>query len=392
MKSNPGGQLPVCEIIGRDDFICRLWAIIARQSLVLTAERRMGKTHIVKKMMSAVPSGILAIPGNSTPRDLEKVHTSLEFVESVFFDVEAYLSRQRRTAEKARRFLRQISGAEFKGFKFPTLTAPHWKTLLAEIIEDLMAQQDRLVIFFWDELPLMLFNIKEREGEQTAMEVLDILRSLRQMHPKIRMVFTGSIGLHLLISSLRRSGYANDPTNDMDTEDVEPLEFPHAVNLALLLLKGENITGDDLEKAAKEIAVAVDGIPHYIHHVVDQIKSLGGRTSPDIVERVVSTCLTDSNDRWHMSYYRERLDTYYDAEERRFALRILDVLCVSNETLTFPELFNLVKSQIVTEDSEAVHNVLTKLRRDHYVAQDKNGKFSFRFSLIQRSWRLQRGL
>jgi hypothetical protein len=138
--------------------------------------------------------------------------------------------------------------------------------------------------------------------------------------------------------------------------------------------------------------VAVDGIPHYVHHVVDQIKNLGGRASREIVERVVSSCLTDSNDGWHMSYYRERLDTYYEPEEKRFALRILDALCVSKEALTFLELFNLVKSQIVTEDSEAVQNVLTKLRRDHYVVQDKNGKFSFRFPLVQRSWRLQRGL
>src|SRR3990172_939449 len=322
MKSNPGGQLPVSEIIGRDDFVRRLWEIIARQSLVLTAERRMGKTHIVKKMMSNVPGGILAIPGNSTPRDLEKVHTSIEFVESVFFDVDEYLSRQKRTAVKARRLLAQISGAEFKGFKFPNVTALHWKTLLTETIGDLMVKQDCLVLFFWDEMPLMLFNIKERDGEQTAMEVLDTLRSLRQMHPKIRMVFTGSIGLHLLISSLKRSGYANDPTNDMYLVDVEPLEFPDDVNLALLLLKGENITGDDLDKTAKEIAAAADGIPHYIHHVVDQIKNLGGKISPDIVERVVSTCLTESNDRWHMSYYRDRLDTYYEVEEKRFALQI----------------------------------------------------------------------
>ncbi len=255
-----------------------------------------------------------------------------------------------------------------------------------------MAQQDRLVLFFWDEMPLMLFNLKEREGEHTAMEMLDTLRSLRQTHPNIRMVFTGSIGLHLLISSLRRSGYANDPTNDMYMVDVEPLEFPDAVNLALLLLKGESITGDDLETTAKEIAAAVDGIPHYIHHVVDQIKNLGGKISSDIVERVVLTCLTDSDDRWHMCYYRDRLNTYYEAEERKFALRILDVLCVSKEAMSFSDLFNLVKAQIVTEDSEAVRNVLTKLRRDHYVVQDKNGTFSFRFPLIQRSWRLQRGL
>jgi hypothetical protein len=392
MRSNPGGQIPVSEIIGRDKIVSRLWKILERQSLLLTAERRMGKTHIVKKMMSAIPDGILAIPGNSTPRDLEKVHTCLEFVETVFFDVEDYLSRFKRTAQKARRLLAQVSGAEFEGFKFPELTAPHWKTLLTETIGDLMTKQSRLVLFFWDEMPLMLFNIKEREGEHAAMEVLDTLRSLRQSHPHIRMVFTGSIGLHLLIASLRRSRYANDPTNDMYIMDVEPLEFDDAVSLAMLLLRGENITGADLDKTAREIAVAVDGIPHYIHHVVDQITNLGGKITPDIVERVVSTCLTDSNDRWHMSYYRDRLDTYYEVAEREFALRILDVLCISKKGVSFRELFNLVKSQIITEDAEAVRNVLTKLRRDHYVAQDANGQYHFLFPLIQRSWRIQRGL
>jgi hypothetical protein len=264
---------------------------------------------------------------------------------------------------------------------------------MTQTIADLMEQdQDRLVLFFWDEMPLMLFNIKERESPQAAMEVLDTLRSLRQTHQKIRMVFTGSIGLHMLISSLRRFGYSNDPTNDMDTQDVEPLEIPDAMNLALLLLKGENIMGDNLEKTAREIAVAVDGIPHYIHHVIDQIKNLGGQTSDDIVERVVSTCLTEPSDRWHMSYYRDRLDTYYDVNEKQFALHILDSLCTSKDPINFLALFDLVKSQIVTEDIEAVRSVLTKLRRDHYVAQNNNGNYAFRFPLIQRSWRLQRGL
>jgi ATP-dependent Clp protease ATP-binding subunit ClpA len=68
MKSNPGGQIPVSEIIGRDKVVSRFWQILERRSLVLTAERRMGKTHIVKKMMSSVPAGILVIPGNNTPQ------------------------------------------------------------------------------------------------------------------------------------------------------------------------------------------------------------------------------------------------------------------------------------------------------------------------------------
>src|SRR3989338_3294659 len=219
MKANPGGQIPPSEIIGRDRLVRRLWRILERQSLVLTAERRVGKTCVIKKMIAEIPKGKLVIPNKETPKDLEQVHTSLEFVETVFFDAEAYLSGRKRAAERARKVLAQLSGAEFQGFKFPTIVAPHWKTVLTATIEDLVQQQDRMVIFFWDEVPLMLYNIKKGEGENTAMEVLDTLRSLRQTHANLRMVFTGSIGLHQVISSLKHSGYANDPTNDMLIED-----------------------------------------------------------------------------------------------------------------------------------------------------------------------------
>jgi len=47
MKANPGGQIPPDEVIGRDALIKRLWRILERQSLVLSAERRMGKTCII---------------------------------------------------------------------------------------------------------------------------------------------------------------------------------------------------------------------------------------------------------------------------------------------------------------------------------------------------------
>ena len=68
---------------------------------------------------------------------------------------------------------------------------------------------------------MMLDNIKQDSGEKVAMEVLDTLRSLRQMSgnqspSKLRMVFTGSIGLHHVISSLKQAGYANAPTNDLN--------------------------------------------------------------------------------------------------------------------------------------------------------------------------------
>src|SRR5207244_1709762 len=105
---------------------------------------------------------------------------------------------------------------------------------------------------------------------------LDALRSLRQTHSGLRMVFTGSIGLHNVLTSLKRAGYANDPTNDMLTIDVPPLDPTHARQLASKLLNGEGIRVREPEAVIQAIADRVDGIPYFIHHVVDQLAQRGG--------------------------------------------------------------------------------------------------------------------
>jgi hypothetical protein len=203
----------------------------------------MGKTCIVKKMIAEAPHDKLPIY-----HDLEGVRTPLEFAAIVFRDVESYLRLRNQIAGRARQWLAHLTGMELGGIiKFPDTVADKWKELLIHTIEDLVEHLDRTVIFFWDEMPLMLYNIKQRSGEDAAMEMLDTLRSLRQMHSDLRMVFTGSVGLHNVITSLKRAGYANDPTNDMDTIDVPPLSPAAAQELVCQLLEGEGISADNLQ-------------------------------------------------------------------------------------------------------------------------------------------------
>ena len=53
MRVNPGGHIPPSEVIGRDRLIANLWRHLERQGVVLTAERRMGKTSIIKYLTGA---------------------------------------------------------------------------------------------------------------------------------------------------------------------------------------------------------------------------------------------------------------------------------------------------------------------------------------------------
>jgi len=238
----------------------------------------------------------------------------------------------------------------------------------------------------------MLYDIKRASGEDLAMELLDTLRALRQSHSQLRMVFTGSIGVHHVLHSLKQSGYANDPTNDMDMAEVIPLAEADVTGLAKRLIEGERIQTDDVFRLAQRIAKIVDGMPYFIHLVVDNLVEKGRAASIDAVEEIVTTALTDPQDRWHLSHYTGRVNQYYTVEEQPFALALLDVVARAQQSLSFAALVNLLKSGLVTEDDERARNVLSLLQRDHYVAQKADGTFYFRFPLIRRSWRLQRGL
>lgn len=397
MKANPGGHIPPNEVIGRDGLIQNLWRILEQRSLVLCSERRMGKTCVINKMVAQVPEGKLPIYNY---RDLERVHTPLEFVEIVFQDVRNCLSRSKRVTEMMRRLLAKFGNTEFKldfeefggSIKLPDFADPHWKVLLVKVIGDLAEHQKRIVIFFWDEVPLMLDNIKQRNGENEAMELLDTLRWLRQTYSNLRMVLTGSIGLHHIISSFKKTGYSGEPMNDMEIVDLPSLSPVAGRELAQQLLEGENIGMDNPQTNAQAISDAVDSVPYYIHHVVEQIVQRGGMKDMAIVGEIVDTCLRSPDDPWDLCHYRKRIDIYYMPEERSFALILLDILSGASQALTFDDLFNLLKSRMPTENSEMAWDVLILLQRDHYVIRETDGRYRFRFPLIQRWWRLHRGV
>lgn len=390
MRVNVGGQLAPEDVIGRDKLIATIWKALTTQSVILSAERRIGKTNMIRKMEAEAPPDKLPIY-----RDLEGTKTPLEFAENVYRDVEQYLSTLQKTGTRMQNLLKRLGGVQVGSLlKLPeNVPQHHWKDLLTATVADLVEQQDQMIVLFWDEMPYMIYDIARSVSESAAMEVLDTLRQMRNQHRNLRMVFTGSIGLHNVITSFKKIGYANDPTNDMKLIDVPALSPEYAEEVAYKLLQGERIAADDPNAVAQAIAQACDGNAFYIQFVVDRIAQGDVPANIALVEDVIQDSLTDPQDGWHMRHYRERIDTYYTVpEDRQFALALLDSVASSAQPLPFETLFNQLKAKITTEDAERARDVLTLLQRDHYLVQERNGAYRFRFPLIQRSWRLQRGL
>ncbi len=390
MKANPGGQIDPQDVVGRGPFIDQVWEILAVQSIYMNAERRIGKSTVMRSMLAAPRAGWRPIF-----RDFEGIHTAADFAHTAYRDISSALPDSQRAMRKMKELIQHAGGIEVGGvLKFPEGKPLPWKTVLEKSFDDLhaatQAGTDR-VLFLWDEVPFMLDNIRKREGENIAMEILDVLRAHRQTYPSLRMLVTGSIGLHHVLGALKKAGYANAPFNDCAAVDIGPLAPLAGQQLALRLLEGEAVPSSDIALASARLSELADHFPYYIHHLVRRLKFNRQPAESPAIEQTLQSQLVDASDPWELLHYRTRVPTYYGTDEK-LVLTILDAVAVAETSIGLAQLFNEVKSAMVFDDKEKLRSLLVLLERDHYLLRTEAGEHRFAFPLIRRWWRLHRGL
>lgn len=55
LQATPGGQLSLADVVGRDQDIARLWAMLASAFVRLHEPRRLGKTSVLNKLAAEPP-------------------------------------------------------------------------------------------------------------------------------------------------------------------------------------------------------------------------------------------------------------------------------------------------------------------------------------------------
>jgi hypothetical protein len=381
---NPGGELASDQVVGRDREIERYWQILSRQGLILAAERRIGKTSIVRKMHEDGRDGFLTVY-----QDLEHVHSLPELIRSVYASADEHFTK----LSRIKSILAQWS--PLLPIKVGEIEVPraqdNWKPLLEQAVLDILeaTPAEQKLVLIWDEFPLMLYNLR-RGSPAAAIQLLDVLRGLRQRHGKrLRFVFTGSVGLHLILKSLRNQGNAANPVNDMYQETVNLMAEPDAVMLAERLLLSLGRPCPQRAQVARAVYQHVGGFPYFIHYVVDKLGSLGEIT-PDAVQDTVDDLIFNDADPLDFRHWSERLHLYYDQQDAVLARAIIRELAHSDDGLTFAELANRVRHQAPEVTDHALHSVCVLLGQDHYLQTrlDPRGTvYDFRWVLVKRWWR-----
>jgi len=389
-------------VFGREKVIERIWKLLNERSILFTAERRVGKTTVLNQLKGTPKAGYRVIFS-----DLEKIDSPLEFINDVLNKTAPFISTEDKASGWFFKSLEKLGGTEVGGLiKIPEHKSKDWKELLQTAINAICSNTDDTVVFLWDELPYMLQKINEHEiasgsVERSSLKIMDTLRALRQEQSNLRMVFTGSIGLHHVLNSLTNDTYAAESVNDLEKVALSPLNENAAQKMAQFHLEKEQIMGVE-ENLAKSISRQCDCIPFYIEKMIRRLTIHEQELSEALINQEIAHILTDVNDDWELEHFRSRLRVYYkcvilDTNEREIkksviAKSILNHCAVSTEPQSIDACYRAVKSSYSIDDRDLIITLLNDLVKDHYLLRDEQGYYRFYFSLVQRWWILAEGL
>lgn len=378
-------------VIGRAGLVEKFWQKLRSGSIQTLAERRIGKTWLLKLAIAKKPDW--AEPLFFNGEDSNSAHQFVWRLNKELKKADLIPNKWwNRTETWARRFFQEMQGRKFKAIEIPEMDS--WESVLEDTCRHFVKFcEPRYAILVLDELPIFLDKTLNAQGAQEAIQVLDKLRSLRQALPALRMVFCGSLGLHIVLKKLREEGYSGQPVNDMPPFEVPPLEFDDAYYLAGSLLLGEGVACSDVKEVARALAGASSCVPFYIQHMVGWMSSHAEEEwTPGRAVEVPFEMFGAAGDPGEFSYYDRRLGQYYPEEVVDEARAALDVLSREEDGIPFDDLLNLVRHRpkTMTLESEALREVLQMLYNDHYVIQEE-GQWRFKLEIIRKWWFEARG-
>lgn len=375
---NPGGVLAAEHVVGRKDDLARVMSVLETRSVVITGERRMGKTSLATLVETeAERRGWTVVRQSAEGKaTLDALATSLE------------ISFERRHG-KLRRLKRAVRAGTAINAGPVTYAHNSGSDSLEEVVEAAVEQADGKLLLVLDELPLFARALnRSTPGSQDGTAALHLLRHLRQTCPDLRMLCLGSIGFHHVIRD------ASGVLNDTERVRLHPLstsgEDSDAQYLArCLMLSAPDLVIGDPVAVADAIATEVQGMPYYVHKVMSAATEPGRerRFGPDDVREIVADALSAiADDPWDLRHYRDRVRRYYD-EDAPLAYAALDALAAAAEPQSLTDLQRLLDTNpaLAPVDADRLRDVLERLEDDHYLIRH-DGCRTFAFDLIRRAW------
>ena len=374
-----------------DDFFGRVKELLQahrylseKQSLLLSAPRRIGKTSFAKKLISDKTSQ----KWRCIYIDLQGIATEEAFLRKL---IESFTGGG--IMEKAGKKVKDLiestfnitEGIELGALRIDLSRRDNLETLYLRLSETFDYKDDTLVVI--DELPLFLGKLMGRD-EQNREEVeflLNWFRSIRQYeNSKIRWIFCGSVGLRNFTNHHRMS----QAINDLIDFKLGELSKEEATGLIVALADSYGLTIDK-NVTATTLELMQWPIPYFIQLLMDRLilKKQNFWETPVLIEDI-ECALDELSQSDYFMTWDERLDEYRELEY--MARTVLDNVALAEAGLTKEQLLQIVmRSTPITEEPSVrkdLAKVMEMLEHDGYIIRSE-GRRKFRSPLLRKWWK-----
>lgn len=384
------------DFIDREKEVEQILSALKKDSVLLIAPRRFGKTSIMKRVEKELS-------------DDDKI--------CVFLEVEDVYSPQRFLSEIVMVLVENekinqkesIISTLKKGFQWfkeniEELETPVFKAKLRTNIEtdlkdDWIVKSNQIfeiisgietnIYFIIDEFPIAIKNIEPKEAEK----LLHWLRKLRQVSKNLKFIFGGSVSIDRVVRDI--GGVST--INDLRRVRIGGFQKKVALNIIEKIFSEEEWCYE--ESFGEKILVWTGEIyiPYFIAIMLSALKEekdlRGLEINEELIEKVYNRRILGNEGKHYFEHYSQRLCVFYkgmSGMEEKASIALLKKIC-SVDYYPINLAFGIYKQVTGIDDYEKFMDLIADLGNDFYIELDSKKGLKFYSKMLRDWWRVYYG-
>ena len=370
---------------------------------LLTAQRRMGKTSLVRELLRRLDG-----EGNFATIfvDLEAAEDATGAIAEIAVQARSLDSAWSRIASDFANRLEgvldridEVGVSELNVRLRAGMDAGNWQRSGDQVF-DALAQNDKPVVLAIDELPILVNRMVKGhdyqitpERRQVADAFLSWLRRNGQAHRgRVCLIVSDSIGLEPI---LRQAGLSAQ-ANIFSPYELQPWSHEIATNCLVALANsyGLDLSVDVRREMCRRLRCCV---PHHVQQFFDSLHEhlrRDGRNAATVedVSTVYERDLLSIRGQIDLEHYETRLRMTLGTDGYRTAIDLLTEAAVNDGLLAHDaiRLHIKVESSSQSDESVSVEDILYSLEHDGYLERQSEG-YRFVSGLLQDWWHARHG-
>jgi hypothetical protein len=384
------------DFIDREKEIAQILSALKKDSVLLIAPRRFGKTSVMRRMEKEfIEQDIISVF-----LEVEDVYTPQRFVSEIVMGLVENEKINKKTVlisslKKGFQWFKE----NIEELEIPVFKAKLRSSIEADLKEDWLEKSGQIfeiirgtdanIYFIIDEFPIAIKNMEPKEAEK----FLHWFRKLRQVTKNLKFVVGGSVSIDRVVRDI--GGVST--INDFKRVRIGGFQRNTALSVIKTIFEEEKWIYEE-SLGEKILACAGESfIPYFIVIILSSIKDekdlRGGEVNEELIEKVYNHRILSSEGKHYFEPYSQRLRVFYKGMggmEEKAARALLRKVC-SVEYYPVNLAFGIFKHITGIEDNEKFMDLIADLSNDFYIEHDPEKGLKFYSKMLRDWWRVYYG-